>query len=468
MKKSFLSLIFLSGCAVQPPYEAPELDIPCEWHTCSELPQESNTCFTWWEKFNDPVLNQLMELAAEQNLDIKIAAMRVLEARAEANGKTGDLYPHVDGSFNCGHVGLHKKALQDILVSKSCQGKSNFNFFELGFDAEWELDFFGMTAHEIAALKAHEEAVLEDLSAVWVTLSAEIAKNYMELRSLQQRQELFLAKIDNQKNELLLNQELKSRGILNDRELSSIQSRSSTLKAELPEIQYNIEKSIHRLSTLLGYYPGDLFDLLICATPLPELPCNPPVGLPSELLQRRPDIRKAERNLASATERVGSAIAALFPRISLWGFVGEINSRAGSLFRPSSFSWAAGPQVVIPIFNSKLLLQDVEYNKLATQEALYTYQKTVLEALEEAENAIAAYTKGTERLIYLNEAYATMRQAEVNEEQLYANGLSSRLTVITLSKQAQDIKEQLIQAELEQRMRYITIYKALGGEFNGI
>lgn len=462
MKRSLYLLMLLSGCALQDPYRVPALDIPCEWQT--KLPEvDHDDCFNWWTHLNDPMLSALMLMASEGNLDLQISMMRVLQARTEANGKYGDLYPRLDGSFNCGHVSFNKKVL-DNLVRKSCLNNGSLNFFEIGFDAEWEIDFFGRTAHEIAALEAHAEAIEEDLSAVWVTLSAEIAKNYVELRGLQSRFQLLLEKIEIQTLELQLNEELKTRGLIKTQDLNQIVATTSILEAEIPSLKLNISKAINRISILLGYNPGELSDYLSCYEPL-KLPCNAPIGLPSELLQRRPDIRKAERELASATEKIGSAIASLFPRFSLWGFVGDVSTKGGSLFDSSSFTWGVGPQVVVPIFNSRLLLQDVEYNKLATQEALYTYQKTVIEALEEAENAIAAYSAGETSLSLIKKASQTISESKEQEEELMRTGVTSTLSLLAVKKQALAAKDTEVQEEVAQLLRYIAIYKALGGSW---
>ncbi len=460
MKRSLFLLLLLSGCSLQEPYRFPELDIPCEWQT--KLPdEEHDECFNWWNHLNDPMLSALMLMASEGNLDLQIGMMRVLQARTEANGKYGDLYPRLDGSFNCGHVSFNKKIL-DSLVRKSCLNNSSLSFFEIGFDAEWELDFFGKTQYDIAAAKAHAEGIEEDLSGVWVTVSAEIARNYVELRGLQSRRELLLERVEIGSQELTLNEELKSRGLIKTQDLNQLIANQSTLEAELPNLQLNISKAINRISILLGYNPGDLAEYLSCYQPI-DVPCTAPIGLPSELLQRRPDIRKAERELASATEKIGSAIASLFPRFSLWGFVGDISTKGGTLFDSSSFTWGVGPSVVVPIFNSKLLLQDVEYNKLATQEALYNYQKTVLEALEEAENAIAAYSAGETTLDHIRKASQVIQESEAQEAELKAKGVSSTLSLITVRKQALLAKDQEIQEVTSQLIRYITVYKTLGG-----
>ncbi len=468
--KSVLLGIALTGCSVGPVYETPEIEIPCEWH--SEVPEALFTdpveCVVWWEALQDPLLSELIAYASEQNLDLHIAAMRVLQARSEAKAKKGDLYPHIDGSVNYGHVYYSKDGLVNGLLGSACQVESdhvrrNVNFYEVGFDAEWEIDLFGMTAHEISALKAHEEAVQEGLCAVWVTLSAEIAKNYIELRGLQKRLEIIQQTISAQENAVKLTKELLERGMVNETDLHKTQAELSQYRAQQPLIELSIARAIHRISILLGHAPGEFFDCLQAASPLPTLPIEQPIGMPSDLLRRRPDIRKAERELAAATERVGSAIAALFPRFSLRGFIGEISTHSGSLFSPASATWFVGPQLLVPIFNSRLLLQEVQYNKIVTREALYNYQKTVLEALEESENAIASYRYESERLQHLEEAYQTYKKSFVFSEQLYQNGINDFLTVTTAAKGLLSAEDARIQSEVSLLLHYVSLYKALGG-----
>ncbi len=467
-----LLALILSGCAVGPVYEPPETEIPNEWH--SETPKGSNSgpsdALIWWECLNDPVLNELMAYAISQNLDLKIAAIRVLQAREEAKAKKGDLYPHIDGSANYGHAYLSKDGLVNGLLGlvrpiDKRHVKRNVDFYELGFDADWELDFWGYTAHEIEALKAHEEAVQENLAGVWVTLSAEIVKNYVELRGLQLRLDIMKRTIEDQKENVDLSQELLKRGVVNDSDYRQAQAELSKLKGEIPPIEYNIIRAIHHISILLGYPPADLFECLSVNATLPKLPCELSIGIPSELLRRRPDIRKAERELAAATERVGSAIAGLFPRFSLNGFVGDISTKTGTLFTPASAAWYAGPQMLVPIFNSRLLLQDVEYNKLATQDALYNYQKTVLEALEESENAIASLKHEQERFFHLREAYQHNQQSVEFSQDLYQRGVNDSFTLFKAKQSLSSAEDAMIQSQVELLFDYVALYKALGGSF---
>ncbi|MBA3237976.1 MAG: efflux transporter outer membrane subunit [Parachlamydiaceae bacterium] len=475
MKKPFpaslILIMLISSCTVGPVYSPPLDETPAEWH--SHIPATMDTCsaedLVWWESLQDPLLNQLIECAAAQNLDLQIAAARVLKARTEANGKKGDLYPHIDGSVSGGHVYYSKDALINGLlgttIPSKCRRKTkrHVNYFEIGFDVQWEIDLFGMTKHEIAALKAQEEAVQEGLCSIWVTLSAEIAKNYIELRSLQSRLDILQRTIKAQAEAIVLSQELLSRGVVNEMDLYKAEAECSVLRAQSPLMELGVDRAIHRISILLGYVPGELYECLNVASTLPKLPEKMPIGMPSELLRRRPDIRKAERELAVATERVGSAVAGLFPRFSLNGFLGEISAHAGSLFTPASAAWLAGPQLLIPIFNSRLLLQDVEYNKIATQEALFNYQKVVLEALEESENAIASYRYESERLNNLVEAYYKYHKTELLARKLYEEGVHDNLMVIGATKSLLSSEDILLQSQTSLLLNYVSLYKSLGG-----
>lgn len=466
----FLILMIFSGCKVGPVYEEPQIEMACDWE--SDLPPhlsgECSETLNWWENFNDPTLNQLMNLALEQNLDLKIAALRVLQARAEANAKKGDLYPRLDGSASYGHVYYSKDALVNGLLGTALPVDSNHvrrnvNFYEVGFDAEWELDFFGLTAHEIAALKAHEEGVQETLCGVWLTLTAEIAKNYFEYRLTDERVILIQQRIDHQSQGFELSQDLLARGFLNDSDLLQIQSDMNTLKGEFEIVSFEKIKIEHRLAVLLGYSPGELRAYLECSNGLPGIPVHACVGLPSDLLRRRPDIKKAERELAAATERIGSAIASLFPRFTLRGFVGDISTHAGSLFNPASATWFAGPQLLLPIFNSRLILQEIEYNKMVTTEALYNYQKTVLEALEEAENAIANFIATEKKFVHLEAAADQQQNKELISKDLFDRGVIDSFELMKNQDLAISVYENKLQARVQLLNAYIAVYKSIGG-----
>jgi NodT family efflux transporter outer membrane factor (OMF) lipoprotein len=467
----FLNLT-LVGCTVIPKYQqTSEMNIPEEWHSINSegMYSDNPDCFIWWESLNDPLLNSLIQRAAQQNLDLFIAGTRILEARAARRGKMSDLYPHVDASITCGHACYSKDALVNGILGAvfpshhAHSGKRNINFFEIGFDADWELDLFGMTEHEINALEAKVDAAEENLYDVWITLSAEIARNYIELRSLQQRLELVKKNIESQEDSIHLTQELLTIGVANSIDVLQAEEQLNMLRAQKSLLQLSIDKTIHRLSILLSYPPAELFTELCELRPLPSLPCKKPIGLPSELLRRRPDIRKAERDLAAATESVDSAIAALFPRFSLYGFMGDISTHLQKLTHGSSITWFLAPQLLMPVFNSRLLKQDVDLNKIQAQQALFEYQKTVLTALEEVENSIASLYFELERNEQLDESQKANQQSYQLTMQLYQRGLKDYLDVLITQRSLLAAQDSHIQSETELLIHYTSLYKALGG-----
>lgn len=344
--------------------------------------------------------------------------------------------------------------------------KRNVNFFEIGFDADWEIDLFGFQKHELNAAQAKLEMANANLCDVWVTLSAEIARNYIELRGYQQRKLLIDATILTQQESVKLTEELLQIGTASSIDLLQAQEQSALLAAEKPYVDLAIEKSIHRLSILLGYTSGDLYAELCEPHDLPCLPCEKPIGIPSDLLRRRPDIRRSERNLAAATESVGSAVAALFPRFSIMGFAGEISTKLKSMTNGNGAAWFAAPQLLFPIFNSRMLRQDVEVSKIQTSQALFEYQKTVLAALEEANNAIAAFRYENDR----NASLLQAREIDIKASQLmmdlYQKGVKDYLAVLITNRTLLAVEESYLQSRINLLLHYISLYKALGGAWN--
>ncbi len=464
-------LLFLTGCTVVgPTYKGPpQMDIPNEWQTPSStgMSTADPSSILWWEALNDPILNSLMRRAAEQNLDLFIASTRLLEARLQRKGKEAELYPHIDGSITTGHLYWSKDLLRNGILGKCGSHrphcKRNVNFFEVGFDADWEIDLFGFNQHEVNAAQARIEVTEESLCDVWITLSAEIGRNYVELRGLQQRRILILKNIETLQDSVHLTQQLLTIGMASSIDLLQIEQQLNQLYAQKPLLNLDIDKAIHRLSILLGDPPGALFEELCPTQTLPQLPCEKPIGIPSELLRRRPDIRKAERHLAAATESVGSAVAALYPRFSLSGFVGEIGTQLRSLTNSSGVTWFAAPQLLFPIFNSRLLTQDVELNQIQARQALFEYQKSVLAALEEVENALASYRYELERNEQLNQAKFITRETYQLTLQLYQKGIKDYLDVLTADRALIVAEETYLQSQENLLVHYISLYKALGG-----
>lgn len=452
-----LCILLLMACHVAPHYEPPAIYMPHNWHspTCESMTSCEPDC-DWWEALNDPLLDSLIACAADQNLDVNIASTRLFQARLEAKGKCSDLYPHIDFTTSCGDLYYNRKILCD-------QKLGNKGFFEVGFDAEWEFDLWGRVGHEVAALRARADAAEESLNDIWVSLSAEIARNYIELRSLQARLVLLQRNKIAQQTSVNLTQELVNIGIASDIDLHQARDQLGLFDAQKPLLELAVDKTIHRLSILLGYYPEELFCELQTPAFLPALPIERAIGVPSELLRRRPDIRRAERELAAATEQVGSAIAGLFPRLSLRGFIGDISTCVSSLLCANAATFFIAPLVSVPVFNSRLVTESVDYNKLKSCEAFYQYQKVILLAFEEAENAIASFHYALQRHKALNDSRLANCETYDLIQDLYQKGMKSYLEVQITHRACLAAEDAYLQSQAELLFHYIALYKALGG-----
>ena len=256
---------------------------------------------------------------------------------------------------------------------------------------------------------------------------------------------------------------LENIGQISAIDTGALQEALYQIKQQKPLLDLSIAKSIHHLSILLGQSPHELFEELQKPFPIPCLPTEKTIGVPSELLRRRPDIRKAEKDLAVATERVSSAIAALFPRFSIRGFIGDVSTCIKTLLNPSSGTWFAESQLLLPIFNSRLLQQDVDVSKLNRQEAFYNYQKAVYQALEETENAIASFNSDQEKLdLQTLSLYETQKNLDLTK-MLYDVRDKDYITVQEKRRSYLTARDNLLQSQVALLMDYISIYKAIGG-----
>lgn len=455
-------MLFSSGCRRCQNKNPPFVDMPVSWN--SETPIGMQDCsiegFIWWQSLNDPLLDSLIERAKFQNLDLYMAAMRILQARTIVKeDKITASLPHLDGTVSDNYVQFNQKTINRILdLHHNDHHTRQFSLFEMGFDAEWEIDLFGVNAHKLEALKNQAEASEEDFRQIELTLAAEVAKNYVELRSFQFQLQLIEKQTELQNELSSLISGLATAGFIGDTEELKMQEQLNLLLAKIPEVEFLVKKSIHRLSVLLGYSPDILYAELQPIQPLPELPYTSPIGVPSELLRHRPDIRKAEKELAASLALVDSAIAELFPRLSLKGFIGDL-SALGS----NSFTVFAGPKLFLPIFNSKMLTQSVEINKMKAKEACYGYQKTVLEALEEVENGLSAFNAEWKKRDYLSQALDANQKVFTSTSQLYERGFKDYKEVLEANQSLLDLQNIYMQNHLDMLLRYIALYKSLGG-----
>jgi outer membrane protein, multidrug efflux system len=468
-----LLLVGIMGCTVGPNFRMPDMRLPATW---SEVPQNGVTTqplhmAQWWKTFNDPGLDALIERAVQSNLDLRLAQARMRESRALRGVAAADLWPTIDvsGSYARNRRSENVSAAQGGPANGSpasggaAFGKLEQDLFQSGFDASWEVDLFGGVRRSIEAADADLAASVEDLRDVLVTLLAEVARNYVEVRGFQRRITIAQDNIRSQQETLELTQARFDAGLTSQLDVVQAASQLATTQAQVPTLETSLKQGIHRLSVLLGQAPGVLLSEVSQAAPIPPGPLEVPVGLPSDLLRRRPDVRRAERQVAAATARVGVAVADLFPKLSLTGSLGLQSNLLADLPLGSSRFWSIGPTLSWPLFDAGRIRANIQVQNAREEQRLTQYAQAVLTSLEDVENALVAYSREQTRRNRLAEAVAANRRAVELANELYTRGLGDFLNVLESQRSLFSSQSDLVQSEATVSSNVVALYKALGG-----
>lgn len=448
----------LSSCMVGPDYRRPEMKTSESFaNRDPERFSEKDTEVSWWKGFGDEKLYSLIDRALDDNLDIKIATARLREARSLRRGTTFELFPIGDAGGSYTRQRVSEKTTLGSLQNRE------FNLFEAGFDATWELDFFGRVRRSIEADTAEVEAALASRQDVIVSLLSEVARNYIELRGAQHQLEVARENAKNQQKTLDLTIALLEGGRGTDFDTSSARSQLKSTLSIIPPLEAQVKRTIHRLGVLLGEQPATLYEELLESQPIPELPEIVPVGNPGDLLRRRPDIRIAERRLAAATARIGVAVADLFPRVSLFGGFGFAAESFSDLGTSGSDTFSIGPSISWGILDLGRIKSRIDASDARAEAALAEYELAVLTALEETENTLVDFTKELERRQNLRESEESIRKAVEISRLRYRYGVTDFLTVLDAERRLLQVQEQLAISETRTATALIAVYKALGG-----
>jgi NodT family efflux transporter outer membrane factor (OMF) lipoprotein len=342
-------------------------------------------------------------------------------------------------------------------------GDLDQNFYRAGFDATWEIDVFGGTRRAVEAADAGLQASVENRRATFVTLLGEVARNYIEFRGFQRRLAVAEANLKAQRDTLELTRVRFQAGLASDLDVAQAEAQISSTAAQIPVLESSLKRAAYNLDVLLAQEPGVLADELGPERPIPSLPPDVLIGLPSELLRRRPDIRRAERELAAATAQVGVAVADLFPRFSLTGDVGLQSVSAADWFSGGSRFWAFGPTIRWPLFDAGRIRANIEIRNAQQEQAVYRYENTVLTALSEVEAALVNHSREQERYRFLADAVAANRRALAMANELYLSGLNSFLNVLDAQRSLYASENDLAQSEASMAANLVALYKALGG-----
>jgi len=450
----------LAACAVGPDYKEPKVATPDQFvsATAGEFsPAAVESDF--WKGFGDEQLNALIEQALTANHDIRIAAARLREARALRGEARLDFAPTVtaSGGYTESRASLRQAPLAAI--------ERDQDYYDAGFDAFWELDFFGRIRRGVEASSALVQAAEAGVYSTQVSITAEVARNYFELRGSQQRLAVAQRNAENQRETVRITTARLDAGRGTQLDTSRAQAQLSATLATIPDFESSITRSILRLGVLIGQSPDSGMTQLSAAQKLPSLPAAQSIGTPELLLRRRPDIRVAERELASATAQIGVAVGDLFPRISFvgrWGF-DAVNS--GDLGNSASEAYSFGPSIQWAAFDLGRVRQRVKQREAATDRALARYEQTVLQALEETDASMTAYVKAKVKQAHLQDSTTASLEAVTLARARYESGVADFLTVLDAERSALTAEDQLALSETQTATALLATYKALGGGF---
>jgi NodT family efflux transporter outer membrane factor (OMF) lipoprotein len=460
--------VSLAGCKVGPNYQQPQVDVPAAYHEgiSAATNQPSKDLAQWWRIFHDPQLDTLIEEATVANHDVRIAEARVREVRAQAGVTRSAMFPSVNANGDYSRLRLSEHT-PDAFVAQAAGQSLEQNLFNAGLDMNWELDIFGGNRRALEAANANVGASEEARRGVLISVIAEVGLNYLDLRGRQKQLAVARDNLSLQEQTLALTRDRFRAGLANELDTARAEAQAEDTRSQIPLLEQDIQRSIHRLSVLIGKEPAELESQLVNAEPIPPAVPGIPVGLPSDLLRRRPDIRQAEREVAAATAQVGVATADLFPRFYLTGAAGLESINASDFFAASSRFWQIGPSMRWPVFSAGRIRQNIKVQDARQEQSLIHYEQTVLTSLEEVENALVACGKEQEHHQALAQSEVANRRAVELADQRYRSGLVDFLNVLDTQRSLLVVQDNLAQSDRTIGQNLVRLYKALGGGWDG-
>lgn len=484
---------FLSACTMGPDFQRPALQTPGQWPDAPATTDAVRSVAVpepvdplWWNSFGDPLLTELVARAMDSNLDLKVAAARLAESRAQFGQAKADELPTLNGNASYtrelqsadGVIGLLGGSgspsatdtnglggRQGGIPTQSATSSAlpPFNLYQYGFDASWELDLWGRVRRTAENASATVDAQNEARHDVIVSTAAEIARDYLNLRGTQQKLRITKENLAFAERTVQLTNERAKHGLATDLDVANAQSQAESNAADIPQEEQQEAKLINAIGVLLGEYPQALADKLKATPDAPVVPPRVPIGLSSELARRRPDIREAEAQLHAATANIGAAKADFFPKITLSGSVAIQATQFTNLGSWGARSYSAGPSLSIPIFEGGRLRATLALREAQQQEAAITYRKTVLSAFQEVDDALTGFSAEQRRRDRLDRSVQASRRALDIANQRYIRGLSNYLDVLTAQKTLLTNEQQWVDSTATVSTNLVALYKALGG-----
>ena len=479
------ALLLLAGCTVGPNFETPEWLSPASWFAkkaesiqrTPSLPVAEPIDPDWWSLFKDPQLTALERRVAGENLDVQAATVRLAESRAQLGVVGAAQFPtfNANGSYTrqkASNLGVFSNA-PNALGANGASGSTTggvsssvlnaFDVYQVGFDASWEVDLWGRVRRSVESSTASVEASAEARRDTLISNLAELARDYIQLRGIQLQLQIARDNAKTAQQSLQLTQQRASGGVTTDLDVANAAAQLRTTEAQIPALEQQESEFINAISLLLGLPPNALQAELITPKPVPPIPPRIPVGVPSELARRRPDIRQAEALLHATTADIGVAVANFYPSVTLTGSVGLQSLQPWQMFNLNARNYAVGPGITIPIFEGGQFTATLDLRKAQQQEAAINYQKTVLGAWHEVDNALTAYRTEQTRRDRLAEAVAENQRALSLAQSRYQEGVADFLQVLTAQQNLLSTQQQLALATTNVSANLVAVYKALGG-----
>lgn len=472
------ALALLAGCTVGPEYAKPGITIPGSFTAGQEvsanLPHDDSKgappqpaqqpsartadLATWWTTMGDDTLTQLIGSALAANHDIRLAVARLDESRALVGIARADRGVQIDADARAG-----RSRFSETTTNGARFKADEDDDLRVGIGASWELDFFGRVRRSVEAASAELDAAEASVADAHVVIAADVAQRYVELRGAQQRLDVNRRAIAVREQTLELSRALLKTGLAAEFDVAQAEAELASRRASSPVFEAIIRQNAHALAVLCGKSPADLLELTSTTAPIPVPPASLTLGVPADLLMRRPDLRRAERQLAAATARIGVATADLYPRFSLLGSFAMQSANAGDLADLDSRSYSFGPSMTWSVFNNGRVRSNIDAADARTTQTLISYEQSVLVAIREAEDALVGLSSERVRLDALQAAVKSNERAVELAESLFKTGLSALTPVLDNQRRLYDAEDQAAQSRAAVATNAVAVYRALGG-----
>ncbi len=460
-------ILLLSGCAkVGPEYVRPEVRLSPNWTDVGDerVKNVAADYRNWWHAFNDPVLDRLIDLAYRENLSLRIAGVRVLEARAQLGIAVGGLYPQTQQAFGSLQYNRISERSPQAVVGQELSYLQS----QIGVSAAWEMDFWGKFRRTVESADAGWRATVADYDNAMVSLTADVANSYITVRTLEKRIEIARKNAETQQESLKIAEARFKYGTVTQLDVDQARTLLNNTLGLIPSLEAQRRQAGNALSVLLGMTPGGLSDYLAGTSGIPVCPSQVVVGIPADLLRRRPDIRSAEYRAAAQSAQIGVAKADLYPAFSLTGTFGFLSSDVGTSSLSDMFQWKsrsaqAGPSFQWNIFNYGRITNNVRLQDARFQELLLTYQNAVLTAQQEVEDNLVAFLRAQERADFLAKSTAAAGNALDLAVKQYREGIKDFTTVLIAQQVLLNEQDNLAVTLGNISSSLVGIYRALGG-----